>query len=85
MMMIVIVIMMILMPSPALARRSAAYTACVELHKVKMIIMIKIMILMMIIIHKIGELDDNMMPVGKESFLTKDMITITKVIMIVIK
>ena len=43
------------------------------------------MILMMIMIHKIGELDDNMMPVGKESFLTKDMITITKVMMIVIK
>ena len=83
-----IVIVMILMPSPALARRSAAYTACVELHKVIMImimIMITIMILMMIMIHKIGELDDNMMPVGKESFLTKDMITITKVMMIVIK
>ena len=39
------------MPSPALARRSAAYTACVELHR-------------------IGELDDMMVPVGKESLLS---------------
>jgi len=38
------------MHSPALARRSAAYAACVQLHK-------------------IGELDDNLMPLGKESVL----------------
>ena len=47
------------MPSAALARRSAAYTACVQLHQA-------------------GELDSNMVPVGKESLLTKEMITITK-------
>jgi len=38
------------MSSPALARRSAAYTACVSLHKM-------------------GELDSMMLPVGKESIL----------------
>ena len=47
------------MPSPSLARRSAAYTACVALHEA-------------------GELDGGMMPVGKESLLTREMINITK-------
>ena len=47
------------MPSPALARRSAAYNACVMLHKK-------------------GELDDGMMPVGKENLLIRELINITK-------
>merc|ERR1712226_426378 len=38
------------MPSPALARRAAAYAACVQLHGV-------------------GELDNMMLPLGKESVL----------------
>ena len=47
------------MPSLALARRSAAFTACVKLHQ-----------------H--GELDDNMMPVEKDSLIPKEMLLMTK-------